>query len=64
MIRRRASSNETPMLLATVAATPFSPSQSGVDTGPGLTVLNRNPCGPNSFDNDFERFQTAAFVAE
>ena len=52
------------MLFATVAATPFSPSQSGVDTGPGLIVLNRRPWGPNSLESDLERFQTAAFVAE
>ena len=31
----------TPMFLAAVAATPFSPSQSCVATGPGLMVLKR-----------------------
>ena len=52
------------MLFAMVAATPFSPSHSGVDTGPGLIVLKRSPCAPNSFDSDFDRFHTAALVAE
>ena len=64
MIDSRASSNETPWLFAMVAATPVSPSQSGVETGPGLMVLKRRPRGPYSLDSDLERFHTAAFVAE
>ncbi len=47
----------------TVAATPPSPSQRSVATGPGLTVLTRIPSRPTSFDSDFEKFTTAAFAA-
>ena len=45
-----------PCAAATVAATPWSPSQSSVETGPGLTVLTRMPRGPTSFDSDLEKF--------
>ena len=47
----------------TVAVTSSSPSQSGVATGPGLTVLTRTPCGPTSLESDLEKFSRAALTA-
>lgn len=47
----------------TVSATPPAPSQRSVSTGPGLIVLTRTPRGPTSFDNDLEKFASAAFAA-
>jgi hypothetical protein len=52
-----------PLARATVAATPASPSHSGVATGPGLTVLTRTPRGPTSLDSDLEKFSRAALAA-
>ena len=48
-------SGSPPCASATLAATPWSPSQSPVETGPGLTVLTRTPRGPTSFDSDLEK---------
>ena len=56
-------SGSPPEAWATVAATPWSPSQRPVDTGPGLTVVTRMPRGPTSFDSAFEKFASAAFAA-
>ena len=52
-----------PVAAETVAATPPVPSHRSVATGPGLTVLTRIPCGPNSFDNDLHKLDSAAFAA-
>ncbi len=46
-----------------VRATPRSPSQSSVPTGPGETALTWMPFGPNSWASDMVRFTTAAFAA-
>ena len=53
-----------PVLWERTAATPDAPSQRSVRTGPGLIVLKRMLRSPNSFESDFDRFQTAAFAAE
>src|SRR5215203_5437084 len=52
-----------PCALATLSATPPSPSHSWVDTGPGLTVLTRIPLGPTSLESDLEKFSRAALAA-
>ena len=49
-----------PCALATVSATPPSPSHRSVSTGPGLTVLTRTPRGPNSFDSALQRLRQCA----
>lgn len=48
---------------ATVAATPRSSSYRSVSTGPGLTVLTRTPCGPNSLDSDLQKLVSAPLAA-
>ena len=54
----------SPPAWATVCATPWSPSQRPVSTGPGLIVFTRMPAGPTSFDNDLQKFVSAALAAE
>jgi hypothetical protein len=49
-----------PCALATLSATPPSPSHSWVDAGPGLTVLTRIPFGPTSLESALEKFSRAA----
>ena len=46
-----------------VAATPWSPSQRSVATGPGEMLLMRIPLGPSSCDSALARFSSAAFAA-
>ena len=53
----------TPLAFAAVAATPASPSQRSVATGPGETELSRMPRGPNSCDSDLVRLTRAALAA-
>src|SRR4051794_26462479 len=52
-----------PLARATVAATPFAPSQRSVATGPGLIVFTRTPRGPTSLDSDLAKFVSAALAA-
>src|SRR4249920_955617 len=52
-----------PLSRAIVAATPWSPSQRSVATGPGLTVLTRTPYGPTSLDSDLQKLLNAALAA-
>ena len=52
-----------PVAPATVAATPWSPSQSSVATGPGLTELTRIPFGPTSFESDLQKLARADLAA-
>ena len=59
----RAVSASTPVASATVAATPWSPSHSSVETGPGETQLTRMPRGPNSWASDLLRLTSAALAA-
>ena len=57
-------SGSAPVARPTDAATPSSPSQRAVETGPGLTVLTRTPSGPTSFDRAFEKLVSAALAAQ
>jgi hypothetical protein len=57
----RAVSASIPVAFATVSATPCSPTQSSVLTGPGETALTRTPRGPNSWASDLVRVTSAAF---
>lgn len=58
------SSGLAPWLCAMVCATPCSPSQSPVDTGPGLTVFTRIPAGPTSLDSALQTFVSVALAAQ
>ena len=59
----RTSAASTPAARPTVAATPSSPSQRSVSTGPGETLLMRMPLGPSSWESALATLSSAALAA-
>ena len=59
----RTTTGSTPVAAPTVAATPRSPSQRSVATGPGETLLIRMPLGPSSCESAFAVLRRAALAA-
>ena len=59
----RAVSASTPVAAPTVSATPCSPSQRSVPTGPGEMQFTRMPFAPNSCASDLLRLTSAALAA-